>query len=201
MYLSSSEIALGHQHTLNNFQTASAACVSASERLTDLFMRLSRSQIDHLARQQPGLPSSGLWLSGIQSQSAVLLGELLHIIGDTQQTVIIAAAAQTRVLDNLLVTTLERARNTSPVEVLPAISSLKQSIEQTEQTLSSWADAARQSVALLENRFGQLTGTPGEEAPAAAEAAAPAGDEAEAGTPETPAGKASSSRSASRTLQ
>lgn len=200
MYLSSSEIALGHQHTLNNFQTASAACVSASERLTDLFMRLSRSQIDHLARQQPGLPSSGLWLSGIQSQSAVLLGELLHIIGDTQQTVIIAAAAQTRVLDNLLVTTLERARNTSPVEVLPAISSLKQSIEQTEQTLSSWADAARQSVALLESRFGQMAEAAGEEVPAAAEAAAPAGDEAEAGTPETPA-KTRSSRSGSRNLQ
>lgn len=147
MYLSSSEIAQGRQHTLNNFQTASAACVSASERLAEVFVRLGRQQLDSLAQPQKGGVTTppGLWLSGFQFQSAALLGELLGIVSDTQQTVIIAAAAQTQVVDRLLVSSLERARSSSPAEVLPVLASLQQSIEQTEQHLSGWTAAVRQS--------------------------------------------------------
>lgn len=156
MYLSPAEITSGRQHSLNNFQTATAACVSASERLTELFTRLGRQQLQMLSSQPQSPMSSGQWLSGLQSQSAVLLGELLEIIGDAQQTVIITAATQTRVLDQLLVTALERARASSPVEVLPALTTLKESIQQTEQGLTGWADAVRQTIALLEARFAQL---------------------------------------------
>lgn len=144
MYLSSTEIASGRQHSLNNLQTATAACVSASERLTELFSRMGRQQL-HMLRSRPELGmSSGFWLSGLQSQSALMLGELLEIIGDAQQTVIITAATQTRVVDQMLVTALERARASSPVEVLPVLSTLKQGIEQIESGMNGLIDAACQ---------------------------------------------------------
>lgn len=152
MYLSSTEIAQGHQHTLNNFQTASAACVTASERLADLFLRLGRQQLQSLSNPRPG----GGWLCGVQSQSAIMLSEMVEIVGDTQQTVIIAAASQSRIVDQLLVTSLERARKTSPVEALPALDGLRHSVTQAEQILCGWAEAARQSVALAERQISQV---------------------------------------------
>lgn len=155
MYLSPAEIASGRQHSLNNFQTATVACVSASERLTQLFTRMSRQQLEMLKNQPQPLAPSGLWLSDVQSQSATLLGELLEIIGDVQQTVIITAAAQTRAIDQLLVTSVERARSCSPAEILPALDTLRQSLEQTERGVTGWAEASRQALAQLAQQFAQ----------------------------------------------
>ncbi len=149
MYLSPAEIASGRQLSLNNFQTASAACVSASGRLAELFSRLGRQQLDMLRRQSGPRPAPGELLSGVQYQSAELLGELLGIIGDVQQTVIIASAAQTRVVDQLLMTVLDRARSTSPAEALPALVSLRQGIATLEQGLDGWTGLARTSCASL----------------------------------------------------
>lgn len=146
MYLSAHEIAQGRQLSLNNFQTASAACVSASERLAELCARLGHRQLDML-RQSGGMPAAGALLSDVQHQSAEWLGELLGIIGDVQQTVIVAGAAQTQVVDRLLMTVLDRARSTSPVEALPLIAAWRHGIASLEAGLSEWAERARHAAA------------------------------------------------------
>lgn len=158
MYLSSHDLAEGHQHTLNNLATFATTCVGASERLAALFMQFGRQQLARLG-EAAGKSNPVGWLPYAPPESVAVLGEAVGIVGDVQQTLIITAAAQTRVLDTLVARSLDRAERSSPLEVLPVLGSLQVGIAQREAALLALADAARQSVAALEAQVAETAGT------------------------------------------
>jgi hypothetical protein len=151
MYLSPTEISEGKQQTLVNLHLASLAVVDAGERLSGLFLKSGRSAVD----LPQGQPVSQRWFAQTQANALTMLGELLEIIGDTQQTIIKVAERQTKVVDDLLLTTLERASRNSPFEGVVAINVARAAIGQAENTFIDFGKASMHAVDLIEEQTRQ----------------------------------------------
>lgn len=169
MYISPREVADTRDHTLHNLLTASTACVDAGERLTSLFMGASRDAITHGSRQLGILVSGGnplaapaeFWIAGLQNGPAQLFEAAFDILGATHTAMVQAADAQIRVCDQILVTAIDRAAQSSPWEGEVALAVMKTSLQSTESTLHCLANAVIQTVELAENRVRQVAGSTG----------------------------------------
>lgn len=170
MYISSREVADSRDHTLHNLLAASTACVDAGERLTSLFMRAGRDAIAHSGRQLEILASGGNPLVSpadfLIGSPAQLFEAAFDILGTTHAVVVQAAQAQVRVCDQLFVTAIDRAAQSSPWEGEVALAVMKTTLQSTENALHSLADAVIQTVGSAENQVRQVAGRLGQDSAA-----------------------------------
>lgn len=172
MYISPREVADTRDHTLHNLLAASTAYIEAGERLTNLFARAGRDAIAQGGRQLGKLACGTLaapaefWSDILPRTSGQLLEEAFDILGSTHSAVIQATQAQIRTCDQLLVTAIDRAAQSSPWEGEIALAVMKSSLQSAENTLQSLTNVAIQTVELAESQVKQVTDTLGEGAPA-----------------------------------
>jgi len=161
MYLSPNMVAATRSATLTNLMTLSTAYIAASERFSSLFLRAGQEALAVGANPAAANP----WFGALPVQSTRLLEEAVTILGDAQTAVMQAAESQVQVFDRILFSTIDRAARTSPWEGEVALSALRNTLKNAEDTLHDMTDAAIQSVELAEKQLHQVTESLAEAAP------------------------------------
>jgi hypothetical protein len=144
MYLTQQEIAQTRNYTLNNLLGLSAACLSASQRLAELFSSSGRDALysgsKHFAQFGHGqlealtqFPAT-LWLEH-SARTSKLLGNAYEIVGETHKMLVHGAEAQVRVLDEVACSSLKRLERSSPREAEIAIQAVRSTLETAEQAM------------------------------------------------------------------
>ncbi|MFZ2971133.1 MAG: hypothetical protein WA049_00725 [Ferribacterium limneticum] len=175
MYLSSHEIARSREHALNNLLDLSAACIDAGQRFSELISSNSREAVHHGSRQFAQVSHGQLdtmtqfpttvWLDSAARTSRLLDGALA-IIGETHKAMIRNAESQVRMLDEMVIATINRATKTSPWEAEFALQAMKSTLQSAEQTLHGISEAAIDTVTLAENEIHQTAEIMAPSAPA-----------------------------------
>lgn len=164
MFLSSQEIAQSRERALSNLLGLSAACIEASQRLTELLSSTSRDALHHGRRHlalvgdgqgeaTPQLPATA-WLENTV-RARRLLDSSLEILGETQKAMIRSAEAQIRVFDEMVFASINRASRSSPWEAEIALRTMKTTLQGAEETLHTMSAAAIQTVELAEHEAHQ----------------------------------------------
>lgn len=164
MFLSSQEIAQSRERALSNLLGLSAACIEASQRLTELLSSTSRDALHHGSKHltlvgdgqgeaMPQLPATA-WLENTV-RARRLLDSSLEILGETQKAMIRSAEAQIRVFDEMVFASINRASRSSPWEAEIALRTMKTTLQGAEETLHTMSAAAIQTVELAEHEAHQ----------------------------------------------
>lgn len=178
MYLSPTEVAQSRDHTLHNLLAVSTACIDAGGRLSQLLAEAGRQALAHGGQQvhrllggsSSSLFSADFWLDGLQAAPTKLVEGTFDILGSTHTAMLQAAEAQVRVFDQIVFTTIDRARKSSPWEGEIALGVLKTTLKSAENTLHGITDTAIQTVELAESQVRQVADSLAETAAAPARA-------------------------------
>ena len=181
MFLSSQEIAQSRERALSNLLGLSAACIEASQRLTELLSSTSRDALHHGSKHlalvgdgqgeaMPQLPATA-WLENTV-RARRLLDSSLEILGETQKAMIRSAEAQIRVFDEMVFASINRASRSSPWEAEIALRTMKTTLQGAEETLHNMSAAAIQTVELAEHEAHQAVEALAESKPVADKAPA-----------------------------
>ena len=183
MFLSAHEIARSRDHALSNLLGLSDACLAAGQRFSELFSSTGREAIQHGSKHwslfghgqiesMTQFPTT-LWLEN-SARSSRLLDSALEILSETQKAMIRNAEAQVRVVDEIVMATINRATKASPWEVEIGLRAVKSALETAETTLQGISAAAIETVDLAENEIHQIaTSTTENKLPARKRAARP----------------------------
>lgn len=166
MYLSPQQIARTREQALNNLLGLSTTCLSASQRLADLFSAASRDAL-HLGNKQltqfghgqlESLTSfpAALWLEG-SARHSKLLDAACEILGEAHKSLIQSAEAQVRAFDEIVFASIARAARNSPWEGEIALAAMRTTLESAEQTLHGMSAAAVETVRLAEDEVHQIS--------------------------------------------
>ncbi|MFN4340943.1 MAG: hypothetical protein ACK4FE_02780 [Azonexus sp.] len=149
MLLSAHEIAQGRERTLRNLLTLSAAGVRAAQQWTRLLATAGRDSFRHGV---PPVPQSGFDLAVMQwpvswwldhlARTSQLLDQGWSVCSDTQKAVILSADQQLQIIDSLAISTINRARRSSPWEADIALQAMQSSLQAAEQTVHEISQAA-----------------------------------------------------------
>lgn len=169
MYLTADEIAESRDKALNHLLRLTESCFDAGHRLTELFASLGRETIHHGSwhcalfghGQIDSLTQfpATLWLENTARASRVINGTLV-VLGETQKALIRNTEAQVREFDRLAMSTIARARRSSPWEGEIVLRAIKASLETAESGLHGISAAAIDSLDIAETAAGPLAVQP-----------------------------------------
>ncbi len=155
MYLTANEIAESREAALNHLLGLTESCIDAGHRLTELFSSAGREAIHHGSKhcalfghgQIESLTQfpAALWLENTARSNRIMNGTLV-VLGETQKAIIRNAEAQVRVFDHLALSTITRARRSSPWEGEIVLRAMKTTLETAENGLHDISTAAIESV-------------------------------------------------------
>lgn len=165
MLLSPHQIAQTREHALNNLLGVSSAYLDASQRMSELLIVSSRANLGrtsrHIEAMRTGefdlLSGSISLISKEKSESSQFVDQLFEIFGNTHKALIMAAEAQIRVFDEIVLASISRVSNFSPRETELAFNAMRSSVEGAEHTLHGMSNVAIQTVELAEQEMHQLS--------------------------------------------
>lgn len=166
MFLTAQQIAEGRDYTLNNLLGMSAACLQASQRLSELLASSSRealhagtqhmSQIGHGQLENLTRIPATLWLEH-SSRSSKLLGNAYEIVGETHKMLVHSSEAQMRVVDGIAFASIDRLSRNSPWEAMLALQTARSTLESAEQGLRGASSAVIEQIERSEQEIQQFT--------------------------------------------
>lgn len=169
MYLTANEIAESRANALNHLLGLTESYFDAGHRLTELFSSFGREAIHHGSRhcalfghgQIDSLTQfpATLWLENTARVSRVMNGTLV-VLGEAQKALIRNTEAQVREIDRLAMSTIARARRSSPWEGEIMLRTMKATLETAENGLHDITAAAIESLDAAETEAGSLSVQP-----------------------------------------
>lgn len=162
MFLSSHEIARSREHALTQLSEFSNLHLEAGQRLSDLMSITGRDFIsglrDHLDQYSDGKTAlanqypAAFWTDHA-ARGTRLLDGVYEVMADVQKRLIENGEAQVQIVDEIMIASINRIKNTSPWEAVPALLVMRVGLQSAEKTLHDVNQAAIQTVNAAENEM------------------------------------------------